>query len=134
MDQEQDQNQDQDQNYREVQPQEFSSNIAMDVVLTLITCGIYNLFWQYRQMKCLNTFLAREEFNFWMWFFLSLITCGIWHIFMQYQMGRAIVTIQEKLGKTVNTSLPGLSVILTVLALSVVTDAIHQNEINDFFE
>lgn len=123
-----------EQEYREVHPHEFSSNIALDIVFTILTCGIYNLFWQYRQMKCLNTFLGREEFNFLLWIVLCLVTCGIWHIFIQYQMGRAICTIQEKLGKQVNTSLPVLSVILTVLGLSIVTDGIHQNEINDFFE
>ncbi len=121
------------QQYRDVQPAEFSSNVAVDVILTLITCGIYNLFWQHRQMRALNTFLGREEFNFWTWLVLFIITCGIWHCYMQYCMGKAICQINQRLNRPVNESLPVLSVVLTVFAMSVITDAIHQNEINEFF-
>ena len=44
----------------EVQP--FKSNIAKDIIVTILTCGLYNLFWQYRQMKLYFPFLSGSFF------------------------------------------------------------------------
>ena len=44
-------------------------NIGIAVLLTLITCGIYGLVWQYKQMKILNFWLNKREYTFGMWFF-----------------------------------------------------------------
>jgi len=105
-------------------------SIPMYVVLTLVTCGFWNLYWNYRQMVACNEMVGREEFNFLVWFLLVIVTCGIWHIFYQYKMGTCIVEIQRKMGKPVFENLPILSCILTLLGWSIVVDIIHQNEIN----
>ncbi len=115
---------------RNYEKMNFEVNIPMYVILTIITCGIFNLYWNYKQMETCNYMLKREEFNFLAWFFLSIITCGIYHIYYQYKMGSAIVEIQGNRSFHVNPNLPILSVILTAIALSFVTDLIHQMEIN----
>ncbi|MBI2194847.1 MAG: DUF4234 domain-containing protein [Planctomycetes bacterium] len=117
-----------------IHPDEGRSNVAWDIVLTLITCGIYNLFWQARKFRVLNAFLGRADFSFWHWFFLSIITCGVYHIYTEYVMGQSIVEIQRKLGQHPNESLSTLCLVLTILGLALVTDAIQQGEINRFFE
>jgi hypothetical protein len=105
-------------------------NIALHLVLTLLTCGLWNLYWNYRQMQACNEMLGREEFNFLLWFVLCIVTCGIWHVFYQYKMGESIVRIQRDFGLPVFDSLPIISCILTVLGWSIVVDAVHQHEIN----
>ena len=105
-------------------------SIPIYLIFTLITCGLFNIYWNYRQMEACNELLNRKEFDFWMWLLLTIITCGIYHIFYQYKMGLAIVEIQQKNGKTLFDNLPILSVIVTILGLTVVVDCIHQNEIN----
>ena len=108
----------------------FEINIPMYILLTIVTCGIFNLYWNYKQMETCNYMLKREEFNFVAWFFLSIITCGIYHIYYQYKMGSSIVEIQHQRNAYQNPNLPILSVVLTVFAMSFVTDLIHQLEIN----
>jgi len=105
-------------------------SIPLYLILTLLTCGIWNLYWNYRQMVACNEMLGREEFNFLTWFVLVIVTCGIWHIFYQYKMGSCIVEIQEKMNKRVFEGLPILSCIVTLLGWSIIVDIIHQNEIN----
>jgi len=108
----------------------FEVNIPMFILLTIITCGIFNLYWNYKQMETCNYMLKREEFNFVAWFFLSIITCGIYHVYYQYKMGSAIVEIQHKRNAYPNPNLPILSVILTAFVMSFIVDLIHQLEIN----
>ncbi|UCF93025.1 MAG: DUF4234 domain-containing protein [Desulfobacterales bacterium] len=105
-------------------------NIALYLILTLLTCGLFNLYWNYRQMEACNALLLRREFRFWLWLLLTVVTCGIYHIFYQYKMGAAIVEIQHSLNRPVFDKLPLLSVIVTLVGLSIVVDCIHQHEIN----
>ena len=48
-------------------------NIGVSILLTLLTVGIYGLYWQYKQMKTLNAWLGTNEYSFWRWFFLSIL-------------------------------------------------------------
>lgn len=111
---------------------EGTASIGLCIVLTLVTCGIYGLFWEARQMRILNKWLGRREFSFWAWFFLGMVTCGLYYLYSEYKMALAIQEIQEKLGIRVNTSLAGVSIIVSLIASPVVSSAIQQHEINQF--
>ena len=112
----------------------YASNIALDIVLSIITCGIYWLFWQARQIRALNYMLKEQRFSFLLWFLVSLITCFLFNIYYEYIMAQAIVEIQKKQGKTPSNDLPVLSLVLSIFGLHIITDAIQQNEINKLFE
>ncbi|MCD4742201.1 MAG: DUF4234 domain-containing protein [Desulfobacteraceae bacterium] len=105
-------------------------SIALYLILTLITCGLFNLYWNYKQMEGCNYLLNRQEFRFVYWLLFSILTCGLYHIFYQYKMGSAIVEIQQNTNKAVFDSLPILSCLVTIFGLSIVVDCIHQYEIN----
>jgi hypothetical protein len=105
-------------------------SIPLYLILTLVTCGIFNLYWNYRQMEACNEMVGRQEFDFLIWFLLCLVTCGIWHIIYQYKMGSVIVEIQRRMGRPVYDNLPLVSVLVTVFGLSIVADCIHQMELN----
>jgi hypothetical protein len=107
--------------------------VATGIIFSLLTCGIYLLFWHYRQMKVLNAWLGREELNFWVWFGLSIITCGIFAIYYEYKMAQAINEIQENHDMRVNSDLPVISVLLSIFSLSLVSTAIQQADINKFY-
>lgn len=113
---------------------EGRGNVAVDIILSILTCGIYNLFWQARQMRAVNAMLGIERFRFWPWFFLTLITCGIYHIYHEYVMGSAICEAAERLGRRVPQNLALISLLLSVFGLTIVTDAIQQHEINQILE
>lgn len=109
---------------------EHQASIPLYLVLTILTCGLFNLYWNYRQIWACNDLLGRKEFNFWLWVLLSLITCGIYHVFYQYKMGAAIVDIQRMHHRDLFDKLPLISVFATILGFSIVVDCIHQHEIN----
>ncbi len=105
-------------------------NIPLYLILTILTCGIFNLYWNYRQMEVCNAVLKRKEFSFWVWLLLTILTCGIYHIFYQYKMGAAIVEIQRLLNRELFDKLPLISVLVTIIGFSIIVDCIHQHEIN----
>ena len=105
-------------------------SIPLHLIVTLLTCGLWNLYWNYRQMEACNDMLGRREFNFLAWLLLIFITCGIWHIYYQYKMGAVIVEIQRHMGREIFDNLPLVSCLVTVFGLSIVADIIHQAEIN----
>jgi hypothetical protein len=108
--------------------------VAVGILLTLITCGIYGLFWQYKQIVTLNAWLGRQEFSFVLWLLLSLLTCGIFALYYEYKMSVAINDIQRTWGIRVNGDLPVLCVLLSLLATPIVSLALQQNAINEFYD
>ncbi len=108
----------------------YKLNIAAHLILTLITCGLYDIYWNFLQMEACNKLLGKDEFSFWSWAIFSLLTCGLYHIYYQYQMGIAITEIQQKANKPVFENLPIISVFATIFGLSVLVDCVHQHEIN----
>lgn len=111
----------------------YASNIALDIILSIVTCGIYWFFWQARQMRALNYLLKEQRFSFLLWFLVSLITCFLFNIYYEYIMAQAIVEIQKKQGRVLSNDLPILSLLLSLFGLHIITDAIQQHEINKFF-
>lgn len=109
----------------------FKLDPLAGIILTLLTCGIYNLIWQYRQIQTLNALLEKEEFSFSKWFLLSILTCGIYHLYHEYLMAKAIYEVQEKYNLKIKTpNLPTLSLILSIFGLTIIVDAIEQKELN----
>ncbi len=106
------------------------ASIPIYLVLTLVTAGIFNLYWNYRQMQACNAMLGRREFSWSRWIILSILTFLLYHIYYQYKMGRAIVEIQRRFEEPVFEELPIVSLIVTLLGLSIVVDCIHQSQIN----
>ena len=104
-------------------------DVGVYLFFAVITCGLFNLYWNYSQMKACNELLGRLEFNFWMWLCLTVVTCGLYHFFYQYKMGDVIVELQERRGLRRFNELPIISVIVTAFVPFVV-DAIHQHEMN----
>lgn len=109
---------------------EHEMSIPVQLVLTLLTFGIWNLYWNYRQMQACNEMSGREQFSFVLWILLCIVTLGIYFIYYQYKMGRCIVEIQRRLGADPFDGLPIISTLGSMIGFSIVVDAIHQHEIN----
>ena len=106
------------------------ASIPLYLLLTILTCGIFNLYWNYRQMVACNDLLARNEFSFVLWLLLTLLTCGLYHLYYQYKMGAALNEIQAQLDFPVTEGLPILSLVAAIVGFGVVADCVHQHELN----
>lgn len=109
---------------------EHRRDVAAGIFFTVITCGIYNIFWNYRQMKALNALLGREEFIFGKWALFSLLTCGLYHIYVEYRMGAELQQWLVQNSRAVTSNLAIIGLVLSLLGLTVITDAVYQHEIN----
>jgi hypothetical protein len=107
----------------------FVSSIAKDIVLTLFTCGIYNLFIQYRQINALNFMLGTQKYEFGMWLLLTLVTCGLYNVYHEYRMSVDLGRIKNP--NQPDTSEPIICVILSLFGLAIIANAIQQSAINE---
>ena len=104
-------------------------NIGIDILLTLVTCFLFNIYIQYRQILALNEMTHPERYSFLKWFCLTIITCGIYHFYHEY---RKSLDICEVTGKD-NSSDPIVHLLLAIFGLGIVVDALQQIEINKYF-
>ena len=108
-------------------------SIAFGIIFSLLTCGLYSLYWQYKQMETLNGWLGRTDYRFWLWLFLSILTCGIFALYYEYKMAVGINEIQADNGLTVSNGLAVICVLLAILGIGIASLAIQQWEINKFY-
>ena len=109
---------------------EHSINVPLYLLLTLFTCLLFDLYWNYRQMQACNELLERSEFNWLLWILLCVVTIGLYHFYYQYKMGAVINEIQDRYDLPFTEGLPILSVVAAIVGFGVIADCIHQHELN----
>lgn len=108
----------------------YVRSVAADIILTIVTCGLWNIWVQARQMRAVNFMIGREKYNFWIWAGLTLITCGLWHLYHEFRLSQDISTA---LGKGPSDISPVVHLLLSIFAMSIIADALQQAEINGYF-
>ena len=106
-------------------------NIAVCILLTIVTCGIYGIFWFISLTDDMRVASGDNSLSGGTAFLLTLLTCGIYGYFWAYKMGKA-----GALAKA-NRGIPGddnsiLYLVLQFFGLGIVNYCIIQNELNSF--
>ena len=73
--------------YNNVPPIE-ERNIAMVIILSLITCGIYGIYWFVKMTDEAKQLSSSDNAGGGLAFVYTLITCGIYMIYWNYKMGK----------------------------------------------
>lgn len=107
----------------------FVRNIGLDLVITILTCGLFNIYIQYQQILALNDMLKQQKYDFISWLLFCIITCGFYHIYHEYRISTDLARL---LNKPEDQSAL-ISVILTIFGVSIILDAIQQSEINRYY-
>ena len=63
-------------------------NLVIDLILILITGGLWNIWMQYRQIRDFNAYLGEYRYSFLFWLLLTFITFGLYHIYHEYRLTR----------------------------------------------
>jgi len=113
---------------------DHSASIPLYLLMTILTCGIANLYWNYRQMRSCNALLDRFEFNWTLWLLLCILTCGLYHFYYQFKMGDALNRIQRRYSLPVTEGLPALSLVTAILGFGIMADCVHQHVLNQIDE
>ena len=105
-------------------------NIALAIVLSIITCGIYSIIWFINLNDDVNAATGDVgATSGGMAFLFTLITCGIYTYFWMYKMGEKLDNYYVANGMASgNRSI--LYLVLTFFGLGIVAYALMQDSIN----
>ena len=105
-------------------------NVAVAIILSLVTCGIYGIYWQIKMTDEINIINGTpNDTSGIMVFVYSLITCSIYTYFWMYKMGEKLDNISMSRGMPTQ-SRGILYLILTFFGLGIVSYALMQDSVN----
>ena len=105
-------------------------DIAISVVLTIVTCGIYGIYWFICLTDDIKT--VAEDKNFQsgaVAFLLTLVTCGLYGLYWAYKMGELLKIAEAKHGLPEKDNAI-LYLLLEFFGLGIVNYALFQSELN----
>ena len=102
-------------------------SIALCIVLSLITCGIYGLYWMYCLAEDVNIVTGRADASGGMVLLLSIVTCGIYGLYWLYKCGDAMDRLRGGGGY-----LGILYLLLGLLGFGVISFALLQSNLNEY--
>ena len=108
-------------------------SIAMCIILSLVTCGIYGIYWFVVLTDDANTLLPDNKglnnTSGGVAFLLSLVTCGIYGLYWAYKQGEKID--EAKTAREIMASNSGIIyLLLTIFGFGIIAEALMQNELN----
>ena len=108
-----------------------SRSIPLVIILSIVTCGIYGLYWMYCLVNDLNAASGHEgDTSGGMVILFSIITCNIYGLYWYYTAGGKVGDIQEYDRRPRDSYLGILYLVLDLLGFSIVSMALIQNELN----
>ena len=104
-------------------------SIPLAIVFSIITCGIYFIYWEYKLWDSLYKANGLPS-NAGVDVLLSFVTCGIYFFYMLYKAGKMETSALQRYNLPEKEEAM-LYVILAVFGLSIVSFAILQSNINN---
>ena len=104
-------------------------SIALYIVLTLITCGIFGIVWMIMLANDVNVVSGVTDTSGIVVFLLTVITCGIYGWYWAYRCGEKIDRAKQMRG--IPASNGGVLYLLLYIFGGIIAYALIQNEINN---
>ena len=103
-------------------------SIPVCIILSLITCGIYSLYWMIVLTDDANRLSGRQRPSGGTALLLTIVTCGIYGYYWAYQMGEALYNAKAQRGiMASNNNI--LNLILEII-FPIIGWSLMQDEIN----
>lgn len=105
-------------------------NIAVCIILSIVTCGIYGIYWFIVMTDDTNRISGQmNATSGGMAFLFVILTCGIYAIYWYYKMGENIDMAKRNRGlQSSNTGV--LYLLLGIFGFGIISYALLQNELN----
>lgn len=104
-------------------------NIAVCIILSIVTCGIYGLYWFVCLADDANSASGEDGTTGLLALLLTIVTCNIYGLYWAYRQGEKLDG--AKASRNIPTSNSGiLYLLLTLLGFSIIAWALMQNELN----
>lgn len=104
-------------------------SVVSAIILSLITCGIYGVYWFIVLTNDVGRLSRDPSFTGGKHFLLTLITCGVWSFIWSYQIGQHVAEAQRQRGMS-ETDNSVIYLILNLFGMSIVTHALVQADVN----
>lgn len=107
-------------------------NIALCIVFSIITCGIYGIYWFIVMTDDANSIAASSDdvtASGGMAFLLTIVTCGIYRLYWAYKMGEKLDNAKTERGMNSNSG-NILYLLLCIFGLDIIAYALMQNDLN----
>lgn|SRR5690606_33324362 len=104
-------------------------SVALAIILSLVTCGIYGIYWFIVMTNEVGRLSGDVSFTGGKHFLLSIVTCGIWTLVWAYQLGKHIEEAQRQRGMH-SSDHSVLYLILCLFGFGIITYALAQSEVN----
>ena len=106
-------------------------DIAVTIILSIVTCGIYGIYWFIKQVDDVNR--AANDQNAYsggITFLLGAVTCGIYALYWYYQAGKKMSYAQRVRGLPVKDNQEILYLLLGLFGCGIVSMALIQSDLN----
>lgn len=100
-------------------------SIVKAVLFTILTCGIYYIYWFVKLTNELNQATSEPDRSGGVAYLLSLLTCGIYSLYWSYKLGKKADLVAGK-----NNSSEIIYLILDILGLDIVVMILAQDALN----
>ncbi|WP_300711718.1 DUF4234 domain-containing protein [uncultured Brachyspira sp.] len=109
-------------------------SIPMLILLSIVTCGIYYLYWIYKTTDEIKNFMEREDINPTLELILVLVTGNIYGIYWYYKYSKTVYSeMTAKAGINNSEDSTVLLVVLGVL-FPIAAGAIMQDKLNTIWK
>ena len=107
-------------------------SVGLAIVLSIVTCGIYAIYWLYTMTNDVHELVGRQTTaSGGMAVLYTFITCGIYSFFWMYKMGGKVDNIKAGMGNASGSMQSSvLFLILNLLGLGIVNYCLMQDTIN----
>jgi hypothetical protein len=110
-------------------------NIAVAIVLSIVTCGIYGIVWLVDMANQINEVSGDPNgTSGGMVVLLSIVTCGIYMFYWLYKTGENLHKAKMQRGIYSDSNSGILYLVLAIFGLAIVSYALIQNELNKIAE
>ena len=107
-------------------------NIGLCIVLSIITCGIYSIYWFVVLANDTNVASghAQDGTSGGVAFLLTLVTCGIYGFYWAYKQGEKLNEAKAMRNMPADSNASIIYLILSIFGLGIVAYALMQSELN----
>lgn len=113
--------------YSSAYPGIIPRNIVVAIILSFVTCGIFQIYWMIKLNDEVNILSNESDApSGIIVFLLTLVTCGIYGFFWMYKMGERCDRIKGSVGGSSGI----LYLILSILGLGIVSYCLMQDTLN----
>ena len=106
-------------------------NIALAVIFSILTCGIYGIYWFIVMTDETNMISDEKNASGGMAFLFTILTCGIYAIYWNFKMGQKLFNAGKKYNKPIGDN-SILYLILSLIGFSIVNYCLIQSDLNKF--